>query len=171
MCVCVMLFFFSLSLSFQSSSTMDSKPRRLPFTVSSSSSLSSSSSFSSSSSALSAGRLYGRGSVLGSERFSRGAVGKLDSDYQVPEPDADPRVNGFSRVPVGRSGGTRKTNDALQLLGPKPKSDKVKKTGRKGACRLFRVTRAAQTVPRYRLFFRMTAQSGSDLRLTVRDYD
>ncbi|XP_026789130.3 E3 ubiquitin-protein ligase MARCH7 isoform X1 [Pangasianodon hypophthalmus] len=73
------------------SSTMDSKPRRLPFTVSSSSSLSSSSSFSSSSSPLSAGRLYGRGSVLGSERFSRGAVGKLDSDYQSP------RIPGSSR--------------------------------------------------------------------------
>ncbi|XP_060774677.1 E3 ubiquitin-protein ligase MARCH7 isoform X2 [Neoarius graeffei] len=57
---------------------MDSKPRRLPFTVSSSSSLSSPSS----SSALSAGRLYGRGSVLGRDSFSRGAVGKLDSDYQ-----------------------------------------------------------------------------------------
>ncbi|XP_053493926.1 E3 ubiquitin-protein ligase MARCH7 [Ictalurus furcatus] len=67
---------------------MDSKPRRLPFTVSSSSSLSPSSF---SSSALSAGRLYGRGSVLGSERFSRGAVGKLDSDYQSP------RIPGSSR--------------------------------------------------------------------------
>ncbi|XP_047669278.1 E3 ubiquitin-protein ligase MARCH7 isoform X2 [Tachysurus fulvidraco] len=58
---------------------MDSKPRRLPFTVSSSSSLSTPSSFSSSS-ALSAGRLYGRGS----DRFTRGAVVKLDSDYQSP---------------------------------------------------------------------------------------
>ncbi|KAK3557512.1 hypothetical protein QTP70_028337 [Hemibagrus guttatus] len=73
-------FFFSLFFFLQCSSTMDSKPRRLPFTVSSSSSLSSTPSFSSSSSALSAGRLYGRGS----ERFSRGAVGKLDSDYQSP---------------------------------------------------------------------------------------
>ncbi|TTH38797.1 E3 ubiquitin-protein ligase MARCH7 [Bagarius yarrelli] len=63
---------------------MDSKPRRLPFTVSSSSSLSSPSS---SSSALSAGRLYGRGS----ERFNRGSVGKLDSDYQSP------RIPGSSR--------------------------------------------------------------------------
>ncbi|KAI5613717.1 E3 ubiquitin-protein ligase MARCH7, partial [Silurus asotus] len=61
----------------------NSKPRRMPFTVSSSSSLSSPTSFSSSSSALSAGRLYGRGSVLGSERFGRSAVGKLDSDCQV----------------------------------------------------------------------------------------
>lgn len=91
-CMCI--------LFLQCSSTMDSKPRRLPFTVSSSSSLSPSSF---SSSALSAGRLYGRGSVLGSERFSRGAVGKLDSDYQVKNPDADPQVNRFSRVPVGQS--------------------------------------------------------------------
>lgn len=61
---------------------MDSKPRRLPF-ISSSSSLSSSSSISSSS-ALSASRLYGRGSVLGADRFSRGTTGKLDTDYQSP---------------------------------------------------------------------------------------
>ncbi|XP_062853775.1 E3 ubiquitin-protein ligase MARCH7 isoform X2 [Trichomycterus rosablanca] len=70
---------------------MDSKPRRLPFTVSSSSSISSTSSFSSSASALSAGRLYGRGTVLGSDRFSRGATGKLDSDYQSS------RIPGSSR--------------------------------------------------------------------------
>ncbi|XP_016364398.1 E3 ubiquitin-protein ligase MARCH7-like isoform X2 [Sinocyclocheilus rhinocerous] len=57
---------------------MDSKSRRFPFAVSSSSSLSSSSS----SSALSASRLYGRGSVLGRDRFSREASVKLDSDYQ-----------------------------------------------------------------------------------------
>ncbi|XP_016093696.1 E3 ubiquitin-protein ligase MARCHF7 [Sinocyclocheilus grahami] len=58
---------------------MDSKSRRFPFAVSSSSSLSSPSS---SSSALSASRLYGRGSVLGRDRFSREASVKLDSDYQ-----------------------------------------------------------------------------------------
>ncbi|KAM9483702.1 E3 ubiquitin-protein ligase MARCHF7 isoform 1-T1 [Clarias gariepinus] len=73
------------------SSAMDSKPRRLPFTVSSSSSLSSTSSFSSSSSALSAGRLYSRGTVLGRERFTRGTTGKLDSEYQSP------RIPGSSR--------------------------------------------------------------------------
>ncbi|KAG9277613.1 E3 ubiquitin-protein ligase MARCH7 [Astyanax mexicanus] len=61
---------------------MDSKPRRLPF-ISSSSSLSSPSPISSSS-ALSASRLYGRGSVMGSDRFSRGTMGKLDTDYQSP---------------------------------------------------------------------------------------
>ncbi|XP_039545154.1 E3 ubiquitin-protein ligase MARCH7 isoform X2 [Pimephales promelas] len=64
------------------SSEMDSKSRRFPFAVSSSSSLSSPSSLSSSSSALSASRLYGRGSVLGRDRFSREASVKLDSDYQ-----------------------------------------------------------------------------------------
>uniref|UniRef100_A0A673GQB2 RING-type E3 ubiquitin transferase n=1 Tax=Sinocyclocheilus rhinocerous TaxID=307959 RepID=A0A673GQB2_9TELE len=61
---------------------MDSKSRRFPFAVSSSSSLSSPSSLSSSSSALSASRLYGRGSVLGRDCFSREASVKLDSDYQ-----------------------------------------------------------------------------------------
>ncbi|XP_030637748.1 E3 ubiquitin-protein ligase MARCHF7 isoform X2 [Chanos chanos] len=60
---------------------MDSKPRRLPFSVSSSSSLSSPSSLSSSS-ALGSSRLYGRGSVLSSDRFSRGTPVKLDTDYQ-----------------------------------------------------------------------------------------
>ncbi|XP_052415337.1 E3 ubiquitin-protein ligase MARCHF7 isoform X2 [Carassius gibelio] len=63
-------------------SEMDSKSRRFPFAVSSSSSLSSPSSLSSSSSALSASRLYGRGSVLGRDCFSRDASVKLDSDYQ-----------------------------------------------------------------------------------------
>lgn len=73
---------------------MDSKPRRLPFTISSSSSLSSPSPLSSSS-ALSASRLYGRGSVLGSDRFGRGGAGKLDSDYQVLSPCAMPQVKCF----------------------------------------------------------------------------
>ncbi|XP_056315588.1 E3 ubiquitin-protein ligase MARCH7 isoform X2 [Danio aesculapii] len=71
---------------------MDSKSRRFPFAVSSSSSLSSPSSLSSSSSALSASRLYGRGSVLGRDRFSRDASVKLDSDYQSSRLLSSPRV-------------------------------------------------------------------------------
>ncbi|XP_026069945.1 E3 ubiquitin-protein ligase MARCH7-like isoform X2 [Carassius auratus] len=70
---------------------MDSKSRRFPFAVSSSSSLSSPSSLSSSSSALSASRLYGRGSVLGRDRFSREASVKLDSDYQSSRLLSSPR--------------------------------------------------------------------------------
>ncbi|XP_073707575.1 E3 ubiquitin-protein ligase MARCHF7 isoform X2 [Garra rufa] len=70
------------------SSEMDSKSRRFPFAVSSSSSLSSPSS---SSSALSASRLYGRGSVLGRDRFSREASVKLDSDYQSSRLLSSPR--------------------------------------------------------------------------------
>ncbi|XP_058634139.1 E3 ubiquitin-protein ligase MARCH7 isoform X1 [Onychostoma macrolepis] len=70
---------------------MDSKSRRFPFAVSSSSSLSSPSSLSSSSSALSASRLYGRGNVLGRDRFSREASVKLDSDYQSSRLLSSPR--------------------------------------------------------------------------------
>ncbi|ROL41768.1 E3 ubiquitin-protein ligase MARCH7 [Anabarilius grahami] len=70
---------------------MDSKSRRFPFAVSSSSSLSSPSSLSSSSSALSASRLYGRGSVLGRDRYSRDSSVKLDSDYQSSRLLSSPR--------------------------------------------------------------------------------
>ncbi|XP_051753615.1 E3 ubiquitin-protein ligase MARCH7 isoform X2 [Ctenopharyngodon idella] len=70
---------------------MDSKSRRFPFAVSSSSSLSSPSSLSSSSSALSASRLYGRGSVLGRDRYSRDTSVKLDSDYQSSRLLSSPR--------------------------------------------------------------------------------
>ncbi|XP_067315303.1 E3 ubiquitin-protein ligase MARCH7 isoform X1 [Pseudorasbora parva] len=66
---------------------MDSKSRRFPFAVSSSSSLSSPSS-----SALSASRLYGRGTVLGRERFGRDASVKLDSDYQSSRLLSSPRA-------------------------------------------------------------------------------
>nr|XP_055069741.1 E3 ubiquitin-protein ligase MARCH7 isoform X3 [Misgurnus anguillicaudatus] len=73
------------------SSDMDSKSRRFPFTVSSSSSLSSPSTPSTSSSALSASRLYGRDSVLGRDRFSRDTSLKLDSDYQSSRLIGSPR--------------------------------------------------------------------------------
>ncbi|XP_035382835.1 E3 ubiquitin-protein ligase MARCH7 isoform X2 [Electrophorus electricus] len=64
---------------------MDSKSRRLPFSVSGPSSLSSPTSISSSSSStLGAGRLYGRAGVLATDSLSRGTVGKLDPDYQSP---------------------------------------------------------------------------------------
>ncbi|XP_051568342.1 E3 ubiquitin-protein ligase MARCHF7-like [Myxocyprinus asiaticus] len=79
---------------------MDSKSRRFPFAVSSSSSQSSPSSLSSSS-ALSASRLYGRGSVLGRDRFSREASVKLDSDYQSSHLLSSPR--GYSSSESRRS--------------------------------------------------------------------
>ncbi|KAI1899205.1 hypothetical protein AGOR_G00059370 [Albula goreensis] len=61
---------------------MESKSRRLPFMSSSSTSpLSPSSPFPSSSS-LGSSRLYGRSSVLGSDRYTRGSSIKLDSDHQ-----------------------------------------------------------------------------------------
>ncbi|XP_020325989.1 E3 ubiquitin-protein ligase MARCH7-like isoform X4 [Oncorhynchus kisutch] len=57
---------------------MDSKPRRLPFTVSGTTSYSSSSSPSS----LGSSRLYGRTSVLNSDRFTRATPLKPDLDHQ-----------------------------------------------------------------------------------------
>lgn len=59
---------------------MDSKPRRLPFTVSSATSSYSSSS---SPSSLGSSRLYGRSSVLNSDRLSRVTPLKPDLDHQV----------------------------------------------------------------------------------------
>ncbi|XP_056605993.1 E3 ubiquitin-protein ligase MARCH7 isoform X2 [Triplophysa dalaica] len=70
---------------------MDSKSRRFPFSVSSSSTLSSPSSLSSSSSALGPSRLYGRSSVLSRDRFSRDTSVKLDSDYQSSRLIGSPR--------------------------------------------------------------------------------
>ncbi|XP_064825723.1 E3 ubiquitin-protein ligase MARCHF7-like isoform X3 [Oncorhynchus masou masou] len=58
---------------------MDSKPRRLPFTVSSTTSSYSSSS---SPSSLGSSRLYGRTSVLNSDRFTRATPLKPDLDHQ-----------------------------------------------------------------------------------------
>ncbi|XP_071243436.1 E3 ubiquitin-protein ligase MARCHF7-like isoform X3 [Salvelinus alpinus] len=58
---------------------MDSKPRRLPFTVSSTTSSYSSSS---SPSSLGSSRLYGRSSVLNSDRFTRATPLKPDLDHQ-----------------------------------------------------------------------------------------
>ncbi|XP_036396094.1 E3 ubiquitin-protein ligase MARCH7 [Megalops cyprinoides] len=70
---------------------MESKSRRLPFMGSSSaSSLSSSSSFSSSS-PLGTSRLYGRGTVLSSDRYTRGTSVKLDSEHQGPRFQSSPR--------------------------------------------------------------------------------
>ncbi|XP_064825719.1 E3 ubiquitin-protein ligase MARCHF7-like isoform X1 [Oncorhynchus masou masou] len=60
-------------------SVMDSKPRRLPFTVSSTTSSYSSSS---SPSSLGSSRLYGRTSVLNSDRFTRATPLKPDLDHQ-----------------------------------------------------------------------------------------
>uniref|UniRef100_A0A8C7J1M2 RING-type E3 ubiquitin transferase n=2 Tax=Oncorhynchus kisutch TaxID=8019 RepID=A0A8C7J1M2_ONCKI len=65
-------------ISFHSQSVMDSKPRRLPFTVSGTTSYSSSSSPSS----LGSSRLYGRTSVLNSDRFTRATPLKPDLDHQ-----------------------------------------------------------------------------------------
>nr|XP_029522341.1 E3 ubiquitin-protein ligase MARCH7-like isoform X3 [Oncorhynchus nerka] len=61
---------------------MDSKPRRLPFTVSGTTSSYSSSS---SPSSLGSSRLYGRTSVLNSDRFTRATPLKPDLDHQVSQ--------------------------------------------------------------------------------------
>ncbi|XP_071185574.1 E3 ubiquitin-protein ligase MARCHF7-like isoform X2 [Salvelinus alpinus] len=61
---------------------MDSKPRRLPFTVSSTTSSYSSSSSPSSLGSLGSSRLYGRSSVLNSDRFTRATPLKPDLDHQ-----------------------------------------------------------------------------------------
>ncbi|TRY82470.1 hypothetical protein DNTS_029956 [Danionella cerebrum] len=71
---------------------MDSKSRRFSFAVSSPSSQASASSLSSSASALGASRLYGRGSVLGRDRFCRETAVKLESDYQNSRLLSSPRA-------------------------------------------------------------------------------
>ncbi|XP_052355163.1 E3 ubiquitin-protein ligase MARCHF7-like [Oncorhynchus keta] len=70
-----------LASRLSSQSVMDSKPRRLPFTVSGTTSSYSSSS---SPSSLGSSRLYGRPSVLNSDRFTRATPLKPDLDHQVP---------------------------------------------------------------------------------------
>ncbi|XP_051985598.1 E3 ubiquitin-protein ligase MARCHF7-like isoform X2 [Xyrauchen texanus] len=99
---------------------MDSKSRRFPFAVSSSSMLSSPSSLSSSSSALSASRLYGRGSVLGRDHFSREASVKLDSEYQTSRLLSSPK--GYSSSESRHSSWKLSTPSSLSSSSPSSSS-------------------------------------------------